>query len=452
MQKLDTNYVKFARENSEGDFILHAVPFEDGVHSADDTACILFIKNTKTNNTYYFPLGHPDSSPLTNVRQMFIELWQCPNRKWTLDKKTFSHLTQFPSCDVDDANLCGFLNKNEILDLADYDTPAHNFIRRNSKGFKKINIIIPLMKHAEAFEELADDIKKMIKNFETDEGYRKFNDIIITTLGDVERSGIYVDSKKFEEHFKSSPNKNGLVFSRYNVYTSTGRPSNSYNSINYAALNHTDGSRECFVSRFGDDGRMVLIDYTAFHPRIICELTNYPIPTDVNIYEYLAKLYYQKKDVDETDIDNAKKLTFRQFYDGVEEKYAHIKYLANLRDYIDYQWNFFNEHGYVLTPYFKRKITSKHILNANPTKVFNYILQAAEGEVSIPRVKAVMDYLRDKNTKAILYTYDAVLYDFHKDDEIETLNEIRNIMSINGTFPMKTYIGKSYADVKLVTI
>jgi hypothetical protein len=236
------------------------------------------------------------------------------------------------------------------------------------------------------------------------------------------------------------------------VYTATGRPSNHYNNVNYAALNHTDGTRSCFCSRYGENGRMVLIDYTTFHPRIISYLTKYDIPIETDIYEYLAKLYFHKKEVDETDVKNAKQLTFRQFFGGVEEEYSHIKYLANLKTFINEQWDFFNKNGYVLTPFFKRKITNKHILDPNPPKVFNYILQAIEGEISIPKVNDVLHYLRDKKTKAVLYTYDAVLYDFHKDDKYETLKEIRRIMSYDGMFPMKTYIGSTYHDLKLVSL
>ena len=243
-----------------------------------------------------------------------------------------------------------------------------------------------------------------------------------------------------------------MVYSQYNVYTSTGRPSNRFGGVNYAALNQSDGSRKCFRSRYGRDGRMVLLDYSAFHPRIISHLTKYELPSEIDFNEYMAKLYFRKKVVDETDIKEAKILTFRQVYGGVEERYMHIKYLANLKTYIDEQWEFFQMNGYVLTPFFKRKITAKHITDPNPPKVFNYILQAVEGEVSIPKVKTVLAYLQGKKTKAVLYTYDSVLYDFHKDDGYDTLREVRRIMSFDGRFPMKTYIGETYQDVKLVTL
>jgi hypothetical protein len=60
-------------------------------------------------------------------------------------------------------------------------------------------------------------------------------------------------------------------------------------------------------------------------------------------------------------------------------------------------------------------------------------------------------YLATKKTKAFLYTYDAVIYDFHREDGFQTLNRIRDIMSFNGKFPMKTYIGDSYQSVKQIS-
>jgi DNA polymerase I-like protein with 3'-5' exonuclease and polymerase domains len=308
------------------------------------------------------------------------------------------------------------------------------------------------MKHKEMFDDLADAIQKMIRRFPIDESFLYVNDIIITTLAQIEQNGICVDTTVFSKYFTNKPNNRGYVFSEYNIYTSTGRPSNRYGGVNYAALNHSDGSRRSFISRYGSDGRMVVVDYTAFHPRIICKLTNYNIPLEVDIYEYLAKLYFKKKTVDETDVANAKQLTFKQLYGGVDDRYSYIKYLSNLKDYITNEWNKFQKNGYIETPFFKRKITTDHIKDPSPTKIFNYILQATEGEIAIPRIQLVLDYLKNKKTKAILYIYDAVLYDFHKDDGLETLNEVRKIMSVDGAFPMKTYIGENYQDIKIVNI
>jgi hypothetical protein len=439
---------QFLAEN-EGDWIVHIVPIEEDKHPADNSPSILFIRVIPTGKTYYFAFDHPDSIPEV-THAWFVSGYLLPvnNIKWALDKKAFCQMLNLPN--VYDANYCNFMKKNEIVELSEFDTSAHGLVRRNANGTGKINKSIPLMKHLEAFDDMCNAIQKMVCKL--DAPMKMVNDVIIETLGYLEKVGICVDVNKFKSHYQVNPNTNGLVFSQYNIYTSTGRPSNRFGGVNYAALNAKDGSRASFISRYGNDGRIVVIDYAAFHPRIICMLTGYDMSSDTNIYEYLAKLYFHKTDVDDIDIIESKKLTFRQLYGGVEEKYSHIKYLSNLKTYIDAQWTFFNKNGYVLTPIFKRKLTDKHILEPNPAKVFNYILQAVEGEIAISKLQEVQKYLVGKKTKAILYTYDAIIYDFHKDDGIQTLNAIRNIMSVHGKFPMKTYIGESYQSVKYISL
>ena len=440
---------RFQMENQQGDWIVHAIPDSTDQHSVVGHPSLIFIRNILTKKDYYFAFNHPDSHPEFDGLRFAEILMTASNRKWALDKKSFCHMID--ASNVCDANLVMWMKDNETFEASEYETSAHYLIRKNAAGYSKLNLVIPLMKHKEAFTELADDLMKYLDGYEPDQAFIQFNDNIIGTLGELEKQGIFVDSDLFEKRFGQRPNADGYVFSKYNIYTATGRPANAFNGVNYAALNKTDGARACFRSRYGKDGRMVLIDYTAFHPRIICDLVNYPLSIDVDIYAYLAKLYYQKKDVDETDIANAKLLTFRQLYGGIEEKYAHIKYLSNLKTYINEQWDLFHKNGYIITPFFKRKITDKHIQCPSPSKLFNYILQAVEGEVAIPKVQSVMKYLCGRTTKAVLYTYDSVLYDFHKEDGIETINEIRRIMSSDGHFPMKTYIGETYDDIQLIS-
>lgn len=447
MIETDSDLRRLQLENIEGDLFLHVVPAEEQQHPVANTPSLAFIRNLSTGKTYYYSLGHPDSIPSISKEYFFEEIALMPNRMWALDKKATEQYLGLTK--VNDVNLASYLQDNSVIEVSEYETKSHFLVRSHSMGHGNVGLAIPLMKHLEAFNELADDVERMIKQYEIDIPFTRFNDLIIGTLGEMERQGIYVDREMFKTHFEIDVGDKSLVHSQYNVYTSTGRPSNRFGGVNYAALNQTDGSRRCFRSRHGDKGKLVVIDYTAFHPRIICALTKYPISVDTDIYEYLARLYFKKKDVDETDIKNSKQLTFRQLYGGVEEKYSHIKYLANLKTFIDEQWALFQKNGYVVTPFFKRKITTHHIQSPSPAKVFNYILQAVEGEIAIPKLKDVQGYLLLKKTRAILYTYDAVLYDYHQDDGMETIQELCKIMSFDGAFPMKTYIGDTYQDVRL---
>ena len=437
---------RFQRENKEGNWFLYVVPLKYNIHPVKNIPSIIFIRNLKTKKTYYFSVNHPDSISTISWEKFQEEcLISHMGIKWSIDKKTFKQLTGIDTYDV---NLIGYINFNELFIESEYELPSHFLIKSNARNYGEINKSIPLVKHLEFFNDLADDVSSLLKKVEPDDAFLKFNDLIIETLGKLESNGIFVNDKLFNKRFGKDPDKAGLVYSQYNVYTSTGRPSNRYGGINYAALNVEDGTRKCFCSRWGEDGAIVVIDYTAFHPRIVSYLTNYSIADGTDIYEYLSRLYFKKSEVDEIDIKEAKKITFRQFYGGIEDKYSHIKYLANLKSFIYDQWEFFNQKGYILTPLFKRKITNKHLLNPNPPKVFNYILQATEGEIAISKLKEVMVYLSSKKTLPVLYTYDAVMYDFYRGDGIDTLMEICRLMGYEGKFPTKVYIGNSYHNIK----
>ena len=442
---------RFRLENQQGDWILHVVPMSDH-HPVICVPSILFIRNLLNGKTYYYAFNHPDSKP--SCQSHFEEIIRtAPNRKWVLDKKAFDQMF-CGVLNILDANAVLWLRENETLETSEYETAAHYLIRKNAAGHDRLNLVIPLLKHQEMFDELANDLTKLLVGYEPDQPFLSFNELIIGTLGKLEKQGICVERNRFRDRYKQDPIVKDTMHSQYNVYTSTGRPSNAYGGINFAALNQSDGTRKCFHSRYGDDGCMVVLDYTSFHPRIVSYLVNYPVPSDVDIYAYLAKLYFHKQEVDETDIKNAKALTFRQFYGGIDNKYLHIKYLANIKEFTDEQWTLFKARGYVETPFFKRRITAKHISDPDPPKVFNYILQATEGELSIPKVKSVIDYLaaNNKKTKAVLYTYDAILYDFYKPDGMALIRTLQDIMGYYGKFPMKAYMGETYDDVKLISV
>jgi len=56
---------------------------------------------------------------------------------------------------------------------------------------------------------------------------------------------------------------------------------------------------------------------------------------------------------------------------------------------------------------------------------------------NITILKEVLRYLQDKKTFITLYTYDAILFDFSKEDGKSTLEDIKNIMEGEGKYPVK---------------
>jgi hypothetical protein len=441
-------YNIFLKDIADHGLILHVVPTDPYVHPAVSVSAILFIYDTATKKTYSIAFNHQDLKCPVSMDSVVKDFNNHNADKWAFDKKAL--IQTLPINGLYDTNLLVFLYHGKLIEQETHETVAHRFIKRNQHGFKAINRAIPLVKHLETFEKMVVEFLSLVKGCNRDNGYKKENEIIIETLAKLEAGGIYVNPNCFRKHFEAEIYDGNLVYSQYNIYTSTGRPSNHFQNVNYAALNKENGSRKCFVSRFGQNGKMVLIDYSAFHPRIISYLTDFHIPVDVDLYQYLAELYFGRKNISEYDLEEAKKITFRQLYGGVEEKYEHIKYFSNLKSFMYRNWHAFKQLGYVETPLFKRRITNQHLLDPNPPKLFNYILQATETEIGIPVLKDVMDYLKSKQTVPVLYTYDSVLFDFCKDDGSQTLMDIATIMKMGDKFPIKIYAGDSYNTVQQI--
>jgi hypothetical protein len=420
--------------------ILSVIACDEFIHPIASSPSLVFIRDTTTSKTHVISFAHPDCCVVTDIKTFSQDLKNLNQIIWTLDKKTIYQY--FPNQKYYDIDLYTHLTSDKIFDKSQYQTSAHRLIYQQYNQQKYINNAIPLLKHQEMFEKICEEFQPPTK---VEPGYIQENQTIIETLSELELVGIHVNEKCFKAYFDVDVHNN-LVYSQYNIYTSTGRPSNRFNNVNYAALNKSDGTRKCFTSRFGDDGSMVLIDYSAFHPRIICKLIDFHIPLETDIYQYLGELYFNRK-ITEYDLDEIKTITMRQLYGGVEEKYEHIKYFSKLKDFIFKNWFEFKKTGQVLTPFFNRPITNKHLVDENPSKLFNYILQATETEVAVSSLKYVNQYLKDKQTKAVLYTYDSILFDFHKTELPDTLNHVMNIMKMGDRFPIKVYQGDSYDKV-----
>lgn len=442
-------YKKFLEDNWSDDLFLHLVLTDDREHPYTETPSILFVINCRTEKIYYFSINHQDDIKIIKWDEIISDLEKTSGRKFVVDKKNFIQHGKIDH-NLLDVNLAFHFVNNKLINNIDFETNAHRYIRQSYYTYPLHNKAVPLMKHQEMAQSIFLLFNKLINNsIFRNKSYLKINDEIIPILAELETNGIYVNEECFRKYFEAKI-YNGYVYSQYNLYTSTGRPSNRFGGVNYSALQKDDGSRSCFISRYGDEGTMVMMDYSAFHPHIICELTNFPLSSDVDFYAYIAKLCFKKDVVDEQDIKDIKGLTFRQLYGGVEEEYNNIKFFYNLKSFIELHWKEYQEKGYTITPIFGRKI--KDVIDVNPNKLFNYILQATETEIAVPILGKINNFLRDKKSKPILYTYDSILFDIHN-DELELIKkEVVPIMKDGNRFPVKYYEGKSYADLKRVSI
>ena len=290
--------------------------------------------------------------------------------------------------------------------------------------------IIPDVKHCEYLERLRaflDDFEMVDYDSQVAETYEN---LIVPLFNSIEQNGLYT--------------KDGFEYSKYNLFTTTGRPSNSNKGINYAALNKADGSRERFTSRFSN-GCLLEMDFDAYHIRLIADLVDYKLP-DTSVHEYFAKQFYGVEVVTKEEYKTSKAMSFQVLYGGVPKELEGIEYFDKVKAYIFKLWDIYNNKGYIQTPIYKRRLYKRNLVEMNPQKLFNYLIQSYETERNIEIMVKVQKLLKDKSSKLILYTYDAFLFDIDK-SELFLKDKINEIMEL----PVKMHMGNNYNDMKLLS-
>ena len=288
------------------------------------------------------------------------------------------------------------------------EKPIYTIFRRRQAP--KANDLIPIWKHYEQFQ----DWKKIFG----DSKISKFSQLYSKSLGWVEKNGLYTNM--------------GYEYTRYNPLTITSRPSNTFKGTNYAALKKDDGVRSRFISRF-ENGKLYQLDFDGYHIRLIAKLIGVDIPLDKKAHEWLANQYGK-------DLSEAKSITFRQLYGGVEDEYYHIPFFKKTSDYINSMWLDFLLNREVVTPILQRKIKFDENLNKN--KLFNYVLQALETERNILILDKLSKINLNQKSVPILYTYDSILFDVDENED-NYIKEVKRIMEKDG-FPTQLEVGNNY--------
>ena len=126
----------------------------------------------------------------------------------------------------------------------------------------------------------------------------------------------------------------------------------------------------------------------------------------------------------------------KKLYGKIPEEHKNLEIFKLIQGYIDSMWKSYTEAGYVCNPQSGKEFNSK-LQDMNPAKLMNYMMQSLETSNNITILKEILRYLRDKKSFITLYTYDAILFDFDKEDGKETLEDIKIIMEKEGKYPIK---------------
>lgn len=432
------------QEDSSVHFV---IPINKGMYNSlhEDTISLLYVFSINTSNEYILCFDHSEADHLDiNI------LFQYLNSKNTIfcyeKRKLLKYSKKNNLIDID---LIQWFYTNTYLDQ-DYDTPIHDFFCRVHENLMDINFIIPISKHYDKCKKIREQFFNVLDYFEDQnytitESYGHY-DFILRALYNIEKSGLYVDHKLFNKHFEERLYEDKLVYSEYNIYTTTGRPSNRFNGINYAALNKEDGSRAAFISRF-KNGILVQFDYDAYHLRLLADLIDYKFPDDVSVHEYLGKIYFEKDTLTDAEYQESKQISFKLLYGGITKDYMSIDFFAKIKQYTDLLFEKFNEEGYLESPIAGRKLYKKFFKDINPSKLLNYFIQIYETERNILIISCIQELLQNYEDKLILYTYDSFLLDLNGYNE-DLIRQIQDTLETNKKFPVKLTKGTNYHDVE----
>ena len=381
---------------------------------------------------FIIPINHPDSDIQFTIEQVEGILSKF-SYIYVNDKKEFLHAFKWGkqrSRKIIDLNMAGWFVSNKPTDISQITTTAHDFIERRHSSLPRVNTVIPLYKHLEKCRSIKDITYKQYITQDKQQAvsYTKYNEDMLYILYGIEQAGIYTSK--------------GLEYTQYNPYTSTGRPSNRYGGINYAALNKEDGSRDRFVSRYSK-GKMLEFDFDAYHIRLMAEVVGYKFP-DTSVHEYLGRQYFDKDKLTETEYKESKALSFKILYGGIPKEMRDIEFFGKVHKFTRNLWKQFKSEKFITTYLLQRRLHADNLTEMNAPKLFNYYLQALETESNVLILQDVFKVLSGYESKLVLYTYDSFTFDYNPSDGEQLFVDIKNAMK----YPVKGQIGNTYNTLK----
>ena len=418
----ENQYNRFHSKFKTDDCVVIPIFSDTNLHPQENILSLLYISFIDGKD-YILPFNHSEANNLESTVLTELDT-EC--NIYTSNKKELNHLISWKN--VIDINLQYYMEHNEPLNIDEISTLTHSFFNNKFYNKNNLNSIIPIMKHLEYCRKLSKVLKKYI-NLPV---HKYYNNEVLENLQYIESNGLQT--------------LNDMVFSEYNPYTSTGRPSNRFGGVNFAALNKKDGSRKPYISRFGAEGMLVEFDYDAYHLRLIGNLIGYNFPNG-SVHEHMAKFYG-------CDYQESKNRSFKYLYGHIPIDVVQINpFFGKVYDYINEIWNSYKKEDFITSNIYCKKIYRKNLSNMNKNKLFNYLIQLTETENNMRMLTDLISHLKEINyeSKLVLYSYDSFLFDFNMNDGTKFLKMVKSIIEQNGKYPTKVSKGTNYHHMKDIT-
>ena len=389
------------------------------IESSDDLK--LFNTENKKQDSFVVPiLSDVNKHPVDNeLSLIYVQM---------VDGKLLSQLESVGKCI--DVNLLHYMRTNKPINIENIETNAHNFFNMMHHKKKNINRVIPILKHLEYCRKLCRLLESEVELI-NDSDNMTYNNEVLVNLSYIEENGLQTTE--------------GMVYSEYNIYTSTGRPSNRFGGMNFAALNKKDGSREKFISRY-KNGVFVEMDYDGYHLRLIADRIGYEF-SQGSVHKHMAGLYG-------VDYDEAKSLSFQYLYGYIpDEIRSNNEYFNKVHTYIQGLWSQYKSKEFIVSDIYSKKIYKKNLVDMNANKLFNYTIQLMETESNMKVLSELIPKIDndDYKSKLVLYNYDAFVFDFNMEDGLDYLMKVKGILEQKGKFPVKVSWGLNYHEMTDIT-
>ena len=394
----DTNEInRFIQTRYEAAYV-EIIPSSPTLHAVENNVSLIYVRPLISSKGYIFPIEHSEAFHLDyNLIQQLLDSIK---KIYVIDKKEFLHY---------------FFHKNTIsLNLINRtftssQTTTHTFFQNKYPNYDNLNEIIPIVKHYEVcennFHTLSPYFSSPVNSF--------YNDKLTVVFNLIEKNGIKIDRKIFDEYFPQS--HSDRIYTRYNLSTLTTRPSNSFNGINFAALKKDNGERQSFIPQ---NDFFIEIDISAYHPTLLANILNYDLPKE-DFHQHFADMYG-------VDYNTSKEITFRQIYGGVQDEYKHIDFFQKIDQYVKELWNTFQSISSITCPISGHVFEKDKLENMYPQKLLNYHNQNLETAQNVLILWDILKILRGKNTKLVLYVYDSFLLDVDKNEK-DTFKQITQV-------------------------
>ena len=390
---------------------VEVIPTSPTLHPIQNRICVLYLRPLEDTKGYIIPIKHSETINFSNdVLQKVIA---SIGKIYVRDKKEFLHYLIHKQTYQPTPHPPTYIPE---------DTMASKHLRKLYPKCTHVNVLVPIVKHYETCNE-------NFNNFELGNPNLFYNNKATIVFNKLEQSGIKVNQKQFERYFDRDEEE--YIYTKYNLNTTTTRPSNTFGGINFSALNKDNGERKCFIPR---NDLFYEMDISAYHPTLLANLLHYNFDSD-DVHASFAEMY-------KVDYKKAKEITFKQIYGGIWKQYEELEFFKKVKVYTDKLWHSFENEGYVECPISKYRFEKSKIDNMNPQKLLNYVLQNLETANNVLILWDIFKILRGKNTKLVLYVYDSFLFDVDESEE-ETLKEINNVFK-KFKLNIKSKKGKNY--------